>query len=370
MEIDWTGFLGRGPVALDPGLAESVASGRSILITGAGGSIGSGLARKVLAGKPRVLVLLDSSEGALYECYRQLLPLSPVGTAVVPAVGSVSDSRLMERLFKVHRSHLVLHAAAHKHVPLMEQNPFSALANNSIGTYRLVLAGLEAEVSQLVMLSTDKAASPRSVMGASKRIAEQVVLAHASKRVRMNAVRLGNVLGSAGSVVPIFLEQVARGLPLTVTHPAAERYFLTPEEAEAAVLRAAASLVTGRILVADCGEALRIVDLAKFLAKKSGSKDGETAELAFIGHRAGDKLSERLVSEDEQVDAEGVDGMRVVASPHPSAAEMAVAIERLEGSIARFDFAATMTIVRELAPGYEAASGSVHSATGPEEVRP
>ncbi len=351
-QIDWTDFLGRPPTMVDTALAESVVRDRSVVITGAGGSIGSGLAQAVLAGRPRALVLLELSESSLYESCRKLSSASQISAVeVVPAIGDIADRKLLDHLFRQHRPELIFHAAAYKHVPLMERNPFSAIANNAIGSYRLVSAALNAGVGKFIAISTDKAVSPRSIMGASKRIAELAVLS-----ARMSAVRLGNVLGSAGSVAPIFEEQAQKGLALTVTHADAERYFITQAEAEAAIMRAAAAPVEGRVLVPYCGELLHIVDLARYIADRCQAGHGKKSPIEFIGMRAGDKMREELISEDEVVESELADGMRVVVSPAPTVREMEAAVERLQAAVESYDYVELMAAVRELVPGYQPAS--------------
>jgi len=347
MHNDWADFVGRPPVAVDESLASLVVRDRRVLITGAGGSIGSGLAFAALLGKPRALVLLDLSESALYGTY-QNLSISPAlaGVEVVPITGSVADGRLLTHLFRQYRVDLILHTAAYKHVPLMENNPFSALANNSIGTYRLVSAALEAGVPSLTLLSTDKAVDPQSIMGVSKRIAELIVLSHATELHRMNGIRLGNVLGSSGSVAPIFQEQVMHGRPLTVTHPEASRYFLTQAEAEVSIFSAAASPQSGSMFIADCGAPIRIVELARYMSKGGPG-------VKFIGLRPGDKLHEELIAGDEQIAAECFRGMRVVASPSPKAATIASAINKLESAVNKFSYSEMIAVVQELVPSYQ-----------------
>jgi FlaA1/EpsC-like NDP-sugar epimerase len=345
-QVDWSGFLGRPPIADDPVLAESAVGGRSVLITGAGGSIGSGLAGAVLAGRPRTLVMLDLSEGALYESYRRLLAMSGgSATKIVPVTGSVADRRFIAHLLGLHRPDVVVHAAAYKHVPLMELNPLSAIANNSIGTYRLVLAALEGGVSRLIAVSTDKAVNPLSLLGVSKRIAEFVVLSHATTETQMNVVRLCNVLGSSGSVAVLFAEQAAHGVPMTVTDPEAERYFLSPSEATAAILKAAAARVQGRVFIPDCGMAFLVSDLARYIARNSGIAD---PQLEFIGLRPGDKLHEELLAGDEVVESELPGGMRVVNSPAPNALEIALLMVKLEAAVESFDRNELMRVVAEL----------------------
>jgi FlaA1/EpsC-like NDP-sugar epimerase len=352
--MDWPEFLGRPLIAPDPVLAATAVGERSVLITGAGGSIGSGLAKAVLAGRPRRLVLLDVSEGALYESFRRLPAITNASEIeIVPVIGSVGDGRFIAYLLRQHRPELIFHAAAYKHVPLMEQNPFSAIANNAIGTYRLVVAALEGGVSRLIAVSTDKAVSPRSVMGVSKRIAELAVLSHSTDNARMNVVRLCNVLGSSGSVAEVFQEQAERGVPLTVTDREAKRYFLTPAEAEKAILSAAGSLFSGRVLVPDCGEEFRILDLARYIAGRCGA--GRAAGIEFTGLRPGDKMREQLWARDETVEAALANGMRVLKSPAASAAELSIAVKRLESAVESFHYAELMDAVTELVPAYQAA---------------
>jgi FlaA1/EpsC-like NDP-sugar epimerase len=354
VDIDWAEFLGRPPLAVDPEFARSAVAGKSVLITGAGGSIGSGLARVVVAGQPRTLVLLDLSEGGLHECYRHIIGHPAAAqVSVVPVVGSVCDRRLLSRVFQQHGVEAILHAAAYKHVPLMEQNPFSAIANNAIGTYRLVTAACEAKVSRLTMVSTDKAVNPCSVMGASKRIAELAVLSHSTPECRMNAVRLGNVLGSSGSVVPIFQEQLQLGLPLTVTHPETTRYFLTPAEAEAAILRAVDSSLPGKIFIADCGEAHRVVELARYIAKRFNSLSGSEPRIEYIGLRPGDKLVEELVSDSETI-IDKISGMRILETPHLAGPVVASLMQGLGEAVCSYNLGEMMELVAKLVPGYEA----------------
>jgi FlaA1/EpsC-like NDP-sugar epimerase len=361
MQMDWSEFLGRPPIVDDSSLAESAVGEQSVLITGAGGSIGSDLAAVVVAGRPRALVLLDLSEGALYESCRRVSALPGASaTEIVPVTGSVGDARFLDHLLRQHRPKIVFHAAAYKHVPLMERNPFSAIANNSIGTYRLVVAALEAGVSRLIAVSTDKAVNPRSVMGVSKRIAELVVLSHATSGARMNVVRLCNVLGSSGSVAEIFQEQAERGLPLTVTDVDALRYFLTPAEAARAILRAAVSPVWGRVLLPDCGEEFRILDLARFIARRCGG--GRDTGFEFTGPRPGDKLREELCSADEVVEAGLADRMRVLKSVRPSAQEVTLSMARLGSAVDAFEDAELICALNELVPSYRGLAANGDSA--------
>jgi FlaA1/EpsC-like NDP-sugar epimerase len=355
-EIDWTEFLERPRLEADPELASSLV-GKSVMITGAGGSIGAGLARTLSAGGPQILVLLDLSEGGLYECCRKIAGLARSSrTIVAPLVGSVGDGRLIESIVRRHGVDLIFHAAAYKHVPLMERNPFSAIVNNAIGTGRLAAAAGEAGVSGLTVVSTDKAVNPRSIMGASKRIAELVALSHSTGECRMNAIRLGNVLGSSGSVVPIFCEQLERGLPLTVSHPEVTRYFLTPNEAEAAILAAAGSPVSGKILVAECGDARRVVDLARYLGRRLVPAEQVEPLIEYIGLRPGDKLSEELVAKPEEVVLGETRGLWIVSSPHAERSEVISGIERLAAAADKDDLEELLAAIAELVPSYRPSS--------------
>jgi FlaA1/EpsC-like NDP-sugar epimerase len=298
-------------------------------------------------------VLLDLSESALYGSYRRLSARGGLSEVeIVPVTGSVGDARFVGHLLRQHRSELIFHAAAYKHVPLMEQNPFSAIANNSLGTYRLVVAALEAGVSRLIAVSTDKAVNPLSVMGVSKRIAELVVLSHSTSDAQMNVVRLCNVLGSSGSVAEIFQEQAERGLPLTVTHVDAKRFFLAPAEAKRAILSAVVSSVWGRVLLPDCGEEFRVIDLAKYIAERCWA--GRDAAIEFTGLRPGDKLREELWSSDETAEAVLPSGMRVLRSPVRSAAALSAAMQTLESAVEKFDYQDMICALAQLVPGYRA----------------
>jgi FlaA1/EpsC-like NDP-sugar epimerase len=368
MESNWEGFLGRVPVGSDEALARAAVWGKRVLITGAGGSIGSAIACAILGGQPEAVVLLDCSEQALYAINRRIAGLTvPTSVQVIPVVGSVADRSLLDFLFRQYRPDLVVHAAAYKHVPLMELNPFSAMANNAVATYTLVTAALQYGIQQLLLVSTDKAVHPTNIMGASKRVAELVVLSHAHSGVLMNVIRLGNVLGSSGSVVPLFKEQLSRGIPLTITHAEASRYFLTASEAEAAILRAAKCDHSGRILMADCGAPLLILDLVRHLSKVfAGPRSDETADqpaLQIIGLRPGEKLHEDIVSTVEEREGRSLPGLRIVSSPTPSAHEVAAGMERIATSIRNFDLSEMISATLSLVPDYQPSSALQAEAT-------
>ncbi len=261
----WESFLDRAPLALDRAQVSASLQGKRILITGAGGWIGSALARSIAEFAPDQLVLLEAAERNLYEIDTALRQL-PCPIEHVPVLGSVSQQALLAEMFGRYRPQIVYHAAAFKHVPLMEQNPFAAIENNAIGTHLLVEAAItNTETEQLILLSTDKAVNPVSIMGASKRIAELVILAPRAASARMKAVRLGNVLGSEGSIVPLFLKQILAGQPITVTHPSVRRYFITTADALILLLHAASAETPQGILVPDLGELKLVEALAQHL---------------------------------------------------------------------------------------------------------
>jgi FlaA1/EpsC-like NDP-sugar epimerase len=304
-EVQVEDLLRRAPVEVDdPALREMVA-GKTVLVTGAGGSIGSELARQVFDLDPAVLVLLDRSEGALYEIERELTLLAgrDTGTEVregrprarlVTRLANVASLPAMARIFAEDRPALVFHAAAYKHVPMMELHPADAAYTNVGGTVTALRASLEAHVERFVLVSTDKAVEPSSVMGASKRLAELAVEAVARESgQRFVAVRFGNVLGSSGSVVPLFQRQLREGVPLTVTHPEMTRYFMTIPEASRLILQASLIGEPGDLFVLDMGEPIRIVDLALDLARLAG-RDPASVPIEYVGLRPGEKLHETL----------------------------------------------------------------------------
>jgi FlaA1/EpsC-like NDP-sugar epimerase len=294
-------LLGREPVDLDePGIA-GIIEGRTVLVTGAGGSIGAELCRQVARYRPARIVLYELSEFALYQIEQSLGDLHPQ-LPLVRLVGDVRDAAHVRETFLRYRPQLVLHAAAFKHVPLMEgENAWAALQNNILGTLRAATAAAEAGAERFVLVSTDKAVNPTSVMGASKRAAE-MVLAHLATQglaTRFIAVRFGNVLGSSGSVIPKFKEQIARGGPVTVTHPDMTRYFMTIPEAARLVLQAAALAESGEVYVLDMGKPVRIDQLARDMIRLSGHRP-EDIEIVFSGLRPGEKMYEELLADADQ----------------------------------------------------------------------
>jgi len=295
-------LLGRAPVELDMALISAEMEGRAIVITGAGGSIGSEMCRQVARFNPSVLVLVERAENALFHIHRELQDRFP-GLKLAPCVADVADGKRMEDVFATHRPTVVFHAAAHKHVPMMEWNPGEAVKNNVFGTRTLADLADRHNVQRFVMISTDKAVNPTSVMGTSKRVAEIFVQALSQRsKTRFVTVRFGNVLGSNGSVVPVFQEQIAKGGPVTVTHPDMRRYFMTIPEASQLVLQAGAMGQGGEIFVLDMGQPVKIADLARDLILLSGLRPGDDIEIKFTGLRPGEKMFEELAVDGEHAD--------------------------------------------------------------------
>ncbi len=300
-DVDIEDLLGRDPVKLDAHAIGEYLNGRRVMITGAGGSIGSEMCRQIARFGPARLVLMERAENNLFYIERELRRTNPA-LDVVPIVGDIGDAARVEQVLAAHRPETICHAAAHKHVPMMEYNPGEAVKNNIAGTKTLADAAVRHNVEKFVMISTDKAVNPTSVMGCTKRVAEiYCQLLSARTRTQFVTVRFGNVLGSSGSVIPIFREQIAAGGPVTVTHPEMRRYFMTIPEAAQLVLQAGAMGRGGEIFLLDMGEPVKIVDLARDLITLSGLRPGEDIEIVFTGMRPGEKLFEELSIEGEDV---------------------------------------------------------------------
>ena len=296
-DIEPEDLLGREPVALDEAGIDHVLAGKVVLVTGAGGSIGSELCRQVARHHPSRLVLLELSEFNLYTIEQELVEIAP-GLEIVPLIGDVKDLVQLRATFARWRPEVVFHAAAYKHVPLMEErNALAALRNNTLGTWNAAFAAAEGGAERFVLISTDKAVNPTNVMGATKRAAEMAVSTLAARHPgsRFMAVRFGNVLGSSGSVIPKFKEQIARGGPVTVTHPEVIRYFMTIPEAVSLVLQAAAIGESGQVLVLDMGEPVKIADLARDLIRLAGHRVEEIG-IVYSGLRPGEKMYEELLA--------------------------------------------------------------------------
>ena len=303
LEIDIRDLLGRESVPSNIDLLKTNIAKKIVLVTGAGGSIGSELSRQILFLKPKKLILYDISESSLYQIEQELKNISPTNIEVIPIIGSVADLLRMKLIFKDYGIQTIYHAAAYKHVPLVEQNPTQGILNNSIGTMITAEAAIYANVETFVLISTDKAVRPTSVMGATKRIAELVLQALDKKQHKtcFTMVRFGNVLDSSGSVIPLFKKQIKTGGPVTVTHPDVVRYFMTIPEAVELVIQAGAMANGGEVFVLDMGKPIRIYDLAVKMIKLSGlellSSDNPKGdvEIQYTGLRPGEKLYEELL---------------------------------------------------------------------------
>ena len=365
-------LLGRDAVPPDPHLLGPGVRGSVVAVTGAGGSIGSELCRQILRLGPKALVLLERSEPALYAIHQELKQQLPESLDLVPVLGNAADAALVQRCFAEQAVDVVFHAAAYKHVPLVEANPLAGLTNNVQGTRVVGQAALDQGLRQMVLISTDKAVRPTNVMGASKRVAELVVQGLAEQADRQGAstrfamVRFGNVLGSSGSVVPLFRKQITAGGPITLTHPDIIRFFMTIPEAAQLVLQAAALAEGGDLFLLDMGEPVRILDLARQMVRLSGLRvrdahtpDGDI-EIVCTGLRPGEKLYEELLIE-----------ARSEATAHPliyRAREASLPPEQLwpqldalEAAIARQDASAALALLAQLVPEWQRGEAAGHS---------
>lgn len=298
-EVDVNDLLGREPVKVDLSAIMDYVAGKVVLVTGGGGSIGSEICRQVAGHNPKMLVLVDIYENTTYDIQNELRNRFPDLNLVV-LIASVRNTKRMDMIFETYRPDIVYHAAAHKHVPLMEDSPNEAVKNNVLGTWKVVQAADKWKVKRFVMISTDKAVNPTNIMGATKRICEMIIQTYNSRsRTEFVAVRFGNVLGSNGSVIPLFKRQIEQGGPVTVTHPDIIRYFMTIPEAVSLVLQAGAYAKGGEIFVLDMGEPVKIADLARNLILLSGHKPGEDIQIIYTGLRPGEKLYEEMLMHEE-----------------------------------------------------------------------
>ena len=352
-------LLRREPVQTDIQAVRALVSGKRVLVTGAGGSIGGELCRQLLQCGPRELLLLGHGENSVFEIYHELHGLELHGPHVTPLIADVRFAERLLTLFEQHRPEIVFHAAAHKHVPLMELNPAEAITNNVLGTRNLLAAALAVDVAHFVMISTDKAVNPTSIMGASKRAAELLVHQAARRSGRPYvAVRFGNVLGSRGSVVLTFQKQIARGGPITVTHPDIRRFFMTIPEATQLVLQAAVLGQGGEVFVLDMGEPVKIVDLAKDLIRLSGLEPGKDVAIEYVGLRPGEKLYEELFIPGE--DYRRTTHAKIFIATNASSfmpADLDGGIAQLAQAAARNDADAIRRGLRALAPEFASPNG-------------
>ncbi len=349
-----TQLLGREPIAFEmEGLRPAVAS-RAILVTGAAGSIGSELCRQIAALGPRLLVAFDNAESGLFHLDQDLRGELPGG--FVPWIGDIRDVRRVEEVLERHAFDAVFHAAAYKHVPLMEAYPLELIQTNVLGTWNLARAAARRGVGRFVLISTDKAVNPANSMGLTKRVAERLVAGMPDASwcgTRFASVRFGNVLGSSGSVVPVFHEQIARGGPLTVTHPEVRRYFMTTGEAVHLVLQSAAMTAPSGTFFLDMGEPVRIADLARRMVLSWGLEPGRDIEIRYVGLRPGEKLDEELIGRGERALPTSHPKIHQLRGPAAVPCDLPAWVDQVRLAIEQRDEVAAMALLTALAPEYQ-----------------
>ncbi len=357
-DVNLEDLLGRDPVSLDVKRIESYLAGRRVLVTGAGGSIGSEICRQIARFSPREILLLEIAETPLHEILLEL-ERTHRDLAKVPLLADIRDRDQMEGIFQQFRPHVVFHAAAHKHVPMMEYHPVEAVKTNVFGTRNLAEAADRAGVERFVMISTDKAVNPTNVMGASKRAAEMFVQAFGQRSAtEFVTVRFGNVLGSNGSVVPLFQEQIRQGGPVTVTHPEVTRYFMTIPEATQLVLQAGSMGRGGEIFLLDMGEPVKIVDLAEELIRLSGLEPYEDVDIVFTGLRPGEKLFEELLIDGEGIKPTEHKKILVAAARSVNLADLDRHFQELKFYVRKASDDLVVQKLREIVPEYRPAGRS------------
>ena len=348
-------LLGREAVPLNTENIRGILANRCVMVTGAGGSIGSELCRQIASFNPQRLLLVDQSEVQLFPIEQELMN-SGFGGIILPLIANIRDTERMHFIFRRFQPAVVFHAAAHKHVPMMESQPGEAIRNNTLGTARLAELAQDYGVERFVMISTDKAINPTNVMGATKRLAETFIQAlHSSQtgKTKFMAVRFGNVLGSSGSVIPIFNKQIAAGGPVKVTHPDVTRYFMTISEAAGLVLQSGALGLGGEIFVLDMGKPVKIVDLARQLIELSGLKPDDDIEIVFTGLRPGEKLFEELSYQAENLNpTEHQKILRLLSHPQPLK-EVRKQIEVLEAHLHNAESNQLKLLLKEMVPEYQ-----------------
>ncbi len=349
-------LLGREVIQMNNKRIGEEISGKVILVTGAAGSIGSEIVRQLIAYFPAKLVLVDQAESALYDLEYELAGKVPANVQLIVNIADVSDTRRVSKIFKTHRPDIIFHAAAYKHVPLMENNPYEAIKTNVIGTRILSELAAEVGVEKFVMVSTDKAVNPTNVMGATKRLAEmytQSMNQLEGVKTKFIATRFGNVLGSNGSVIPLFKKQIERGGPVTVTHPEITRYFMTIPEACELVLEAATMGQGGEVFVFDMGESVKIIDLAKKMITLSGLRVDKDIEIRYTGLRPGEKLYEELLNNDENTLPTHHPKILIAEVNTPSYAYMEVATNDLNHLLSSGTNNSIVAKIKEIIPEYK-----------------
>jgi len=346
----------REPIRLDAPRVSSAVAGRGVLVTGAGGSIGNALSRALVDLSPRSLILLDNSENNLFLTARSLEGAA-AGVRVHPILGDITDGPLLDEIFGTFAPELVFHAAAYKHVPLLEGQPVAAVRNNVCGTHAVVRRAVERGARRVVLLSTDKAVNPVSVLGASKRVAELVAASLSTAETLTTSVRFGNVLWSRGSLLPLVAGQVRRREPVTVTHPAATRYILTTREAVNLLLDAAWLGSGGDILVPELGNPVGVLDVAEALIREAGLEPHTGLPVVFTGLRPGEKLHEELHSTEEVLVPTAAGRVYRITPPRMAEGRVEEFVSSLRESAARRDHVALTEMIRRAAPEYRPRPG-------------
>lgn len=352
-DVEVSDLLARDEVDLDKSLVGTYLSGTVVLVTGGGGSIGSEIVRQLLPAKPAKIVLFDIYENTVYELYHEIArDAKAAGIEIVTEIGSITHMPALQEVFERHHPQVIFHAAAHKHVPLMESNPREAIENNVFGTLNVVRMAHESGCSHFILISTDKAVNPANVMGATKRACEMIVQSYARKSDTIfAAVRFGNVLGSHGSVIPLFKRQLKNGGPITVTHEDITRYFMTIPEASRLVITAGALARGGEIFVLDMGEPVRIYDLATNLIRLSGLRVGEDIEIVVTGLRPGEKLYEELNLDDEPTVPTANGAITVITGARPEVDTVDDRLSVLREALSEDDAALKKTL-QDVVPTY------------------
>lgn len=350
-EVEIEDLLDRPPVQIEMEKISAYLKDKTIMVTGGGGSIGSEICRQVAGFNPRHLVVVERSENSLYDLILEFKRVYP-HTPFTATISSINDAEGLKTLMKIHQVDVVFHAAAYKHVPMMEPTPVESAYNNIEGTYNAAMAAIEAGVQQFVMISTDKAVNPTNVMGVTKRIAEMIVQSSTNRKTRFITVRFGNVLGSAGSVIPIFKKQIAMGGPVTVTHPDIERFFMTIPEAVQLVLQAGCMGKGGEIFVLDMGEPVKILRLAENLITLSGKRPYDDIDIAFTGLRPGEKMYEELFNDTEKLSRTSHPRIRAAVSMKLEKAYVDAQVSVIQDLIRSKDQESLLEKFHVLVPGY------------------
>jgi len=354
-DVDVEDLLGRNPIVLDEaGIREKIEN-KVVAVTGAAGSIGSELCRQIARFRPAAIVAYDCAESALFYIDHEMNESFP-GLRFCPEVGDIRNAQRLSEVFEKYRPSILYHAAAYKHVPMMEAHVFEAIENNVIGTWNVAIAAAESGITDFVMISSDKAVRPTSVMGVTKRVAELLIHALQNGRTKYVSVRFGNVLGSNGSVIPLFKQQIAARKPVTVTHPEMRRYFMTIPEAAQLVIQASTMGKGGEIFVLDMGQPVRILDLANNLILLSGLRPGEDIKIVFTGIRPGEKLFEELAHLDEEMQPTFHQKIKIFANHGLAEQDALERVEKLRNLCANRNISDILLELKDLVIDYNPSS--------------